>query len=461
MRTRVRRVPAHSDDDQTRRRGEVARILPFRAVRYTHVASGDLSSLVAPPYDVVTPSDRAALLSRDAHNVIALDLPDGPADPAAPGNRYEAAARLWREWLDEGTLGFDAAPAIYVVEQRFELHRREAVRRGFVAAVGVEPFSTGAVLPHERTLPRALDDRLNLIRATAANVSPVFGLFSDPTHATDALIAAAMADAPIETATLDGVASTVWALRDAASHAALAAFLDARPVYIADGHHRYTTALTYSDERRAAAAGAAGATERPRADRPYDSVMMLLVNMDDPGLVVLPTHRVADAPDGLDAERFWSRFSERFELADLPDDRHATAVLAASADRPSYLVRTKDGTTRLARLRYDVDLNGAFPEGASGAWRALDVAVLQELVLSPLLDIHPDRPKSLDRLTFVKDARQALEMAGKHDVAFVLNATRMEQVAAVAMRGETMPQKSTYFHPKVPSGLLFKSLDVL
>ncbi len=439
----------------------MARIQPFSAVRYALAPEGDLSSLVAPPYDVVTPDDRAELLARDAHNVIALDLPEGPADAAMPGNRYETAGRLWREWLDQGVLASDAGPAIYVVEQRFELHGREAVRRGFVAAFGLEPFSTGAVLPHERTLPRALDDRLNLIRATAANVSPVFGLFSDPTHATDAAIEAAMADAPTETATLDGIVSTVWALRDGAHCAALAAFLEDRPVYIADGHHRYTTALTYSDERRAASAGATRTTGRPDAEPPYDSVMMLLVNMDDPGLVVLPTHRVADAPDGLDPERFWSRLSDRFELTDLPDDRHATAVLAAAADRPSYLVRTKDGTTRLARLRDDADLDGAFPDGSSGAWRALDVAVLQELVLSPLLDIHPDRPKSLDRLTFVKDAHQALGMAGERDVAFVLNASRMEQVAAVAMRGETMPQKSTYFHPKVPSGLLFKSLDVL
>jgi uncharacterized protein (DUF1015 family) len=434
----------------------VARILPFRAVRYACAEGVDISPLIAPPYDVVTSRGRAVLIARDVHNVVELDLPDGPADPTAPGNRYATAGRLWREWLDEGVLAFDAVPAVYVLEQRFELHGRETVRRGLVAAVGLEPFSTGVVLPHERTLPKALDDRLNLTRATAANISAVLGLFSDPAHATDALIDAAMDAAPIETATLDGVVSTVWALRDGTSHAALATFLEDRPVYIADGHHRYTTALAYSEERRAAAK-----TEPPESDPPYGTVMMVLVNMDDPGLAVLPTHRVADAPHGLDSDRFWSRLSERFDLTDPPEGRHAVAVLVAAADRPTYLVRTKDGITRLARLRDDIDLEDAFPPASSGAWRALDAAVLQELVLSPLLDIHPDRPESLERLTFVKNAHEALEMAGTHDVAFVLNPTRMEQVAAVAMRGETMPQKSTYFHPKVPSGLLFKSLDTL
>jgi uncharacterized protein (DUF1015 family) len=434
----------------------VARILPFRAVRYACAHGDDISPLIAPPYDVVTPRDRAALIGRDLHNVVALELPEGPADPAAPANRYATAGRLWREWLDEGVLAFDAVPAIYVLEQRFELHGRETVRRGFLAAVGLEPFSTGAVLPHERTLPKTLDDRLNLTRATAANLSAVLGLFSDPAHATDALFDAAQDAAPIETATLGGVVSTVRALRDSASHAALAAFLGDRPIYIADGHHRYTTALAYSEERRAA-----GARTQPlEIDPPYGTVMMVLVNMDDPGLAVLPTHRVADAPDRLDPVQFWSALSERFELTDVPEERQA-AVLAAAADRPSFLVRAKDGVTRLARLREGIDLEGAFPPASSSAWRALDATVLQELILSPLLDIHPDRPESLDRLVFVKDARAALGMAGTHDVAFVLNPTRMEQVAAVAMRGETMPQKSTFFHPKVPSGLLFKSLDTL
>jgi uncharacterized protein (DUF1015 family) len=398
---------------------------------------------------------RSELLEKDAHNVVALELPDGPLDPTVADNRYETGARTWREWLDTGVLSFDDAPSVYVLEQRYRHGGDDIARRGFIAAVGLEPFSAGIVLPHERTLPKALGDRLNLTRATAANLSQVFGMFADPAHATDALIEKARHSSPISTATDDdGVSSTVWALRDPGDHAELSALLADKPIFIADGHHRYTTALAYRDEHRAAD-GPCGNTPEPA----YETVMMALVNMADPGLVVYPTHRIVDAPGPFDADAFFAALSERFDLSDLPAG-HPSAALA-SADRPTFLVRTRGGATKVARLRSDVDHSAAFPAGSSAAWRALDVAVLQELVLSPLLDVHPDRPETLERLSFSKDAHAAMKAADDHDVVFVLNPTQMSQVAAVALAGETMPQKSTYFYPKLLSGLLFKSLDTL
>jgi uncharacterized protein (DUF1015 family) len=435
----------------------VARIFPFRAVRYAVPAGTDISALTAPPYDVIGPALREDLLARDAHNVVALELPEGPLDPSAGGNRYDTGRQRWHEWIETGVLAFDATPTIYVLEQRYRHGGADVTRRGFVAAVGLEPFSAGVVLPHERTLPKALDDRLNLTRATAANLSQVFGLFADPGHVTDALIERACAGSPLATATDDeGVVSTLWALGNAQDQLAFAAFLASERIFIADGHHRYTTALAYRDERRAAAGTPVEGAPEPA----YDTVMMALVNMDDPGLIVHPTHRIADAPGSFDPAAFRAALSERFELTDLPAG-HPAGALSASTDRPSFIVKTGDGVTKLARLRSDVDLTGAFPDGASEAWRGLDVAVLQELVLSPLLDIHPDRPTTLDRLSFSKDAHAALDAAGEHDAVFILNPTRMQQVAAVALAGETMPQKSTYFYPKLLSGLLFKSLETL
>ena len=434
----------------------MASVNPFRAVRYSAPAGSDITPLTGPPYDVIPPELREDLLSRDPHNVVALELPEGSLDPSIHANRYETGGRRWREWLEEGVLAFDAVPAVYVVEQRYEHGGREIARRGFVAAVGLEPFSAGVVLPHERTLPKAIGDRLNLTRATAANLSQVFGMFPDPEHVTDALIAKAMSTSPLAVATDDdGVVSTMWALADPADHADLAAFMADRQVFIADGHHRYTTALAYRDERVAAEPSVTLAPERA-----YQTVLMALVNMDDPGLVVYPTHRLVDAPEPLDPAAFRQALSERFELTELPAG-HPADALAASADRPSFIVRTRDGVTRLASLRADTDHSAAFPAGTSAAWRNLDVAVLQELVLSPLLDVHPDRPATLDRLSFSKDADAALKAAGEHDAVFILRSTRMDQVAAVASGGETMPQKSTYFYPKLLSGLLFKSLETL
>jgi uncharacterized protein (DUF1015 family) len=429
--------------------------MPFRAIRFALPAGSDITKLTAPPYDVIGADLREDLLARDPHNVVALELPEGPLDPAVPGNRYETGARRWRDWLAEGVLAFDAAPAIYVLEQRYRHGEAEVSRCGFVAAVGLEPFSAGVVLPHERTLPKALGDRLNLTRATAANLSQVFCVYADPGRATDPYLAKAMATPPLASATDDeGVVSTVWALSDEADQNALSDFFAGEKLFIADGHHRYTTALAYRDERRASA----GSREPDAPEPAYDSVMMALVDMDDPGLIVYPTHRIVDAPGPFDADAFYAALAARFELSDLPAG-HPAEALAASSDRPSFIVRTRGGVTKLARLRGDVNHSDAFPAASSLAWRALDVAVLQELVLSPLLDVHPDRPATLSRLSFAKEAHAALDAAADHDVVFILNPTRMDQVAEVALAGETMPQKSTYFYPKLQSGLLFKSLE--
>jgi hypothetical protein len=183
---------------------------------------------------------------------------------------------------------------------------------------------------------------------------------------------------------------------------------------------------------------------------------MALVNLDDPGLVVWPTHRLAKASWGFDGEAFWQGMAARFELTEAPSSGPWPALDALAV--PAFLVRTRDGRSRVARLRRDVDHDAAFPPNASAAWRGLDVAVLQELILKPLLQIHPDRPETLERLSFTKDAAEAMRASRDHDAAFVLRPPRMAQVAAVAAAGETMPQKSTYFHPKLPSGLVFKSL---
>lgn len=435
----------------------MARVSPFRAVRYARGPGEDISALTAPPYDVIGPDLREQLLARDDHNVVALELAEGPLDPNAEDGRYATAGRRWREWLDTRVLEFDAKPSIYVLEQTYLHGDTRISRRGFVAAVGLEPFSAGVVLPHERTLAKALDDRLNVTRATAANLSQVFGMFEDREHITDALIERAMVSPLVATATDDeGVTSRLWALTDPGDQQALADFLNGERIFIADGHHRYTTALAYRDERRTAEK--VGTSEAPAPA--YDSVMMALVNMEDPGLIVYPTHRVADAPVPLDPTIFRAELAETFDLSDLPKG-HPSGALSEAAGRPSFIVRTRDGVTKLARLRDGLDMSGRFPVGASEAWRSLDVAVLQELVLSPLLDIHPDRPATMDRLRFVKDAHAALGQASEHDAVFILNPTRMDQVASVALAGETMPQKSTYFYPKLLSGLLFKSLDTL
>ncbi len=425
---------------------------PFRAHVYRHEPGADLSTLTAPPYDVVTPERRAELLSVEPHNVVALELPDGPLDPTVPGNRYENGRATWNAWHAGNILVEDDSTAVYIVEQSWEYEGRHIRRRGFVAAVRLHPFSDGVVLPHERTLAKALSDRLDLTRSTAANLSQVFGLYSDPAGETDGIFDAHIAADPMFTATdAEGVLSKVWAIRDTATIETVAGIIGDRPVFIADGHHRYTTALAYRDERRAADA-AAGLTP---VDPAYDFVMMTLVNMDDPELLVLPTHRLARSSGSFDAASFWAAMERHFELT-APVGSPSAGV--DEAIRTTFVVRTADGTTKTATLREGIDAAEAIAGAHSDHWKRLDVTVLQELVLKPLFGIDADDPTTLDRLSFAKDANEALKVTDA-DAAFLVGPTRMDQLRAVALSGETMPQKSTYFYPKLLSGLLLRSLD--
>jgi uncharacterized protein (DUF1015 family) len=308
------------------------------------------------------------------------------------------------------------------------------------------------ILPHERTLPKALTDRLDLTRATAANLSQVFGLFADPAGETDGIFNAHMATDPLFTAAdAEGVLSKVWAIRDTVAIQAVVDILGERPIYIADGHHRYTTALAYRDECRARNA----ALGIPTTDPAYDFVMMTLVNMDDPELLVLPTHRLARADGPFDAAAFWNAMAGVFDL----EEPGAQVPLAVpDTGRTTFIVRTADGTTRVATIKEDIDPAAIISTPRSEDWKRLDVTVLQELVLRPLFGIDPDEPSTLERLSFAKDARDALRVENA-DAAFIVAPTKMEQLRAVAQAGDTMPQKSTYFYPKLLSGLLFRSLD--
>jgi uncharacterized protein (DUF1015 family) len=431
----------------------MARVRPFAAFRYGS-SERDVSALTAPPYDVISPEQRESLLAIEPHNVVALELPEGALDPAAEHNRYEHGAAIWTAWRDQGVLLKDAEPAIYVLEQRFVHEGRPVRRRAFILEVGLEPFEAGIVLPHERTLPKALGDRFELIKSTAANLSQIFGLFDDESGVTNALFDRATDSEPISTATdADGVESLLWSVADPGFSAEVQASLADKRIFIADGHHRYSTALAYRDFRR----------EQPHAagrpsDPAYDYVMMALVNMEDPELLVLPTHRVADAVGPFDADAFWAALAVSFAVEILPTAYGPSALEELVG--PSYIVKVRgDEKLRRVRLRDEVDLDEAITAQRSSAWKHLDVAVLQELVLEPLLGIHPDRPETMDRLWFFKDPTAALRASDEHDAVFLMRPTSMEQLREVATGGETMPQKSTYFFPKLLSGLVLRDAE--
>ncbi len=426
----------------------MAEVRPFRGLRYAPPPGGDLSDLVCPPYDVIAPAEAARLRAASPRNAVRLELPEGSIDPADEDNRYARAARTLHAWRADGTLVLEDRPALYLVEETYTWEGRSRRRRGVLAAVRLADWSARVVLPHERTLSGPKADRLALLRACAANLSPVFLLYHGDREAERQLWEAVERRPPVAAARApDGSVSRVWALAEGGD-----AWLAAAPLYVADGHHRYETALRYRDERRAAANG--------RDPAPYDYVLSYLVAMDDPGLLVLPTHRCLPA-EGVDRPRLEALVAERFESEACPlgpsaDEmaRRITVELERRGEQGTVFALYRRGRVELLVPRRDAERWLAADRDP--AWRALDVAQVECLLLEPLLGPH-----AAERLTYTRSAAEAIQFvdAGTASAALLLNPPSPRQIAAVADVGERMPQKSTYFYPKLPTGLVFHVLD--
>jgi uncharacterized protein (DUF1015 family) len=410
--------------------------------------------LLAPPYDVVSDADRAALEARDPHNVIRLELPRGDGDA-----KYENARHLLDAWMADGILRTDDRPAIYVYEQQFRASApgasaRDFARRGFFCRLRLEPFSARVVLPHENTLAAPKADRRKLMRATRTHLSPVFGLYRDPAGDTASLLAEVDATVPaLDATTGDGCRHRLWPVTNPAATARFVSTLAGRQVMIADGHHRYETMLAVRDELRPAEAPAGGAAA--------DWGCVFLARAEDPGLLVLPTHRLVRNLAGFDLDALAERAAAAFEIAS-GDERDAAVIeerlVAEGRRRVTFAVRAagKPGTLWLG-LRADANLSSLGPP----ALRGLDVSVLHGLVLGPMLGIDAAAMARQSFLGYTHDTNEALgEVAGgRAQAAFLMNATPVEQVLSACEAGFVLPQKSTYFQPKLGTGLVMYRID--
>ena len=436
----------------------MARIAPLTPLRYDlSRLPGGLAAVLSPPYDVISTDERAALAARDPHNVVHLILPEGEGDA-----KYANAGRLFKAWRDEGVLVRDDEPAFYRVDQTFLPPGAPAgatpiTRRGFLALVELVPFSERVVLPHERTLSGPKEDRLKLFRATGANLSPGFMLYRDPAGAMNAALA--VGDVLADATTSDGVRVTLAKVRSPEAIQAIVDGIGRSTLLIADGHHRYETALRYSQET-SAAHPSAGAT----AEHRY--FMTFLANGDDLNLVVFPTHRhVHDLPT-FSFDRLLTEAAATFEVHALPPGSDAGALTIAlqqaRAKGPSVVAAARDGRAAVLTLRGDIDPT-AHPTLARqpAVLRRTDVAVLHAGILEHVLGITPEAQAAKTNLWYPQDARAALAQLreGKGDVLFLMNATPVVDVRSVAEAGDVMPQKSTFFHPKVPTGLAVHTLD--
>jgi uncharacterized protein (DUF1015 family) len=418
----------------------MAEIQPLRALHYDLARTGGLDPVVAPPYDVIDADQRAALIARSPYNVVEIDL------PRADGDIYLHAAETLARWRDEGIVVQDDRPGLWPLAQDYTgPNGRARTRRGFLARVRVEEYGPGRIRPHERTHPGPKQDRLNLTRATRANLSPIFSLYSDPGQAAWSALEPFTDGEPFgRTADPDGTVNRLWRVDDPAAIAQVTGALRSAELLIADGHHRYETARVYADEIG--------------GDGPHRYVLMCLVALQDPGLTVFPTHRLVRGLDSSAQEALAEAIRRDFEIQPLD----STAELYPQAGDQVRIGYIDSHFKRpfMLTLKDPAIADRALPE-RSDAYRRLDTAVLEALLLKGALRMSDEQIDHLDGLGYARDDAQALELvqAGEYDAAFMMSPTPVERVHEVAASGESMPPKSTYFVPKVPTGLVFNRLE--
>jgi uncharacterized protein (DUF1015 family) len=416
----------------------VAEIEPLRALHYDLDKTGGLQPVLAPPYDVIDGEQRAELEARSPYNVVRIDLPVGD-DP------YAGAARILSEWHEQGVVVQDDQPALWALEQDYtgpDGERR--TRRGFLARVRVENYGPGRIRPHERTHPGPKEDRLKLTRATQANLSPIFSLFSDPAgEAWTALESHRAHDAWAEATDDDGTVNRMWRVDSPEAIDAVKQTLQTAELLIADGHHRYETARVYADE-----IGGEG---------PHRYVLMCLVALEDPGLTVFPTHRLLRGLRPDQHETLANALRRDFEIERLETTEQ---LVPAYGDQVRFgYIDAHFRQPFMLTLKDPAIADKALPDHAE-PYRRLDTAVLEALILKGALEMTDEDIDHLNGLGYARDFDDALHLVenAEYDAAFFMAPTPVKQVQAVAETGESMPPKSTYFFPKVPTGLLFNPL---
>jgi uncharacterized protein (DUF1015 family) len=436
-------------------------IIPFHGTRYDATVVGDVKQVVAPPYDIIDATGQQALHDRHPHNIIRLELGlDQPGDNPAH-NRYSRAASTLREWLKSGALKPDAQPAIYYHTIEYTPPYAPAgsptkTLKGYLATVKLEALDSGHIYPHENTRSAAKTDRLHLLEACKTNFSPIWSLYSDPQGKVVGLLEGTIKGKP---ATIDfrddvGFRQQLWAVTDPAVLKQAVDAMRSKPLFIADGHHRYETALNYQKLRRQQAGSPAG-------HQPYDGVLMLLTALEDPGLTVLPTHRVTTT--ALPSyDRVKSLLGITFDLQEFP---FTAATQAATREKFIEAMRTTGQSVPVFGLALKDDnryvtltLKSAHRPPSQASPRAkLDVSLLQQLVVTTLCPTQEGQ----EAILYTKDDHEALDWVrkGTGTGALLLNATKVSEVQAVATAGERMPHKSTYFFPKPLTGLVMNVME--
>jgi len=429
-------------------------IVPFRGLRYNQEKIKEVSTVVTPPYDIIDEAAQARYYADNPVNVIRLELGLIFPQDTPNNNRYTRSAQYLQKWMEDQTLKAEGKPSLYLYQQDFEIKGEKLTRTGLLCGLHVESYEKGNILPHEETLSKPKADRLSLMRTTHANFSSIFGLYSDEKKAIETALRKDIKDRAPDVSMVDetGESHKIWVISDEKIVAKVVKAMAEKKIYIADGHHRYETALAYAEEM--AEQGQAG----------YDYVMATLVNLYDEGLVVLPTHRVAGNLKDFEFTSFMKKLENLFTVKPAGARENLPALIDEMAslnkahafgmyyDHKLYLLTLKDFAAAAALL----------PADKSDAWKSLDVALLDNLILDGLLSIGEQERRNQDNLAYSRDEEWVVtKIDGReYQIGFFLNPTKVQEIVDVATAKDKMPQKSTYFYPKLITGLVLNNMDV-
>jgi len=414
----------------------MAEIKPIRALKYTDKA-GPLALNVCPPYDIISEDERAALIKGSPYNLVRLEKPEG-------ADKYADAAALLETWLKNGIIERDAEDCIYVYGEDFEVKGVRYSLKGIICLCKLYPFSEGVVLPHENTLSGAKADRFELMKTTLCNFSSIYGLYVDEQAEITSVIHRAATRAPEQCFTDDeGVTHSLWRIADPADTAQIINAMAPKQIFIADGHHRYETAVKFRDYL----------AENGVCEGGRDYVLMTLVDMDNDGLVIFPTHRLIHSMP-VDKDALLAKLKDSFDIEEYDNVNMAEAVLARYTDRKAYALYTGGNGFTLLTLK------GMPMQKDDGGLSALDVSVLHDLVLENCLGIDKENMAAQRNLRYTRDIGEAVESvrSGESSAAFILNPTKVGEIKSVSLSGGKMPQKSTYFYPKLKTGLVMNTI---
>ena len=440
----------------------MAEINPFRGVRYNQSLANDLSSVICPPYDIITPQMEQELYLKSEYNFVRLELGRGLPQDTTKENKYTRSAATLEQWLNRGILKVDESPALYLHDHYFTHQGREYRRRGIIARIKLEEWDKMVVRPHEGTLAEPKNDRLSLLWALQANTSPILALYEDQGQQVSSLLAAQELNQPlINSSSVAGESHDVRAITEPEVINQICTSVSHQPLYIADGHHRYESALIYQRQRRTCYPSTSG-------NEAFNFVMMTLVEFSDPGLIILPPHRLLRGIPKSSLDELMAKLRSLFEVTELPlsmpdvwqhVDDLLTGKKSGESNQVSLVVFGLVAECLFVlRLRNLATVRQMMPYFHGDLYNRLEISIVDHVILEKLLQVSSDREGAV--LGYSYDRQDAVNrvLQGEYQLAFILSPIQGEVIKAVADTGDRLPRKSTYFYPKAPAGLVFNRL---